>query len=654
MGSVVVTWEGWNRDRRSRERLVAALEPFAAVSNAFLPMPEPPLRLDGPVEGIALALLSPVQQSRLTESFGSREALSAALREVGGAVVSSDWPPPATDDPAGALGGAAGVPLRRRGRGEKWFLRLPNAELHGIQWRICDPRSPFEPGLAVGFVHLVVPGVPLLDGLLFEVQEAAHPEAFDDPSLGRADWRLARPNICLRHYLETWFGRFLSWVRFFHVPDLRTEGRREDAGWHSFERAVRYRSRYESGSGNGLEARIAGELLAEFRREAHLWGLGRLKERMVADGAGGRSCLSASVFPADARERPSVLRALADGLRMQGRLFAARPGRESGVGTVSAVTGDPSTRFDAESSSDKRGIALAEKRLNDARWLLEKGDGMDKARFGEALSEGFAALSKVPPRRRTPGLEAHFRLQFARKALGERRWAAAIEEAERAVSLWEAVDATRLVAVDWKGIAAAHSIAADAREALGRLDQAVEGLRAGLERLQERRSDAMKAPLEEAAALAALGMRQRALGRPEDARASFLGAEAVHAALVQQQDAWPWLWRDSRMDVLQHLAGLEAASGEPDAALAHLATLLSLSAEAGARPVAALRFIAEIEFRRGRYAEAAEAARDGLEAAYPRSTPPSPDASALEELLREIRRHDPRTLADAPVSDAPS
>lgn len=654
MGSVVVTWEGRNRDRRSRERLIAALEPFAAASNAFLPLPEPPLRLDGPVAGTVLALLSPVQQSRLIEVFGSREALSAALRDVGGALVSSDWTPPATFDLADAIERAAGVPLQRRGSGERWFLRLPKAELHGIQWQICDPRFPFEPGHAVGFVHLALPGIPLLDGLLVEVQGDIHNEAFDDPSLGPVDWRLARPNIHLRYYLESWFERFLSWVRFFHLPDLRTEGHHDDACWYGFERAARYRSRYEGGSRGDLESRIAAELLAEFRREAHLWGLGRLRERMEADSASESGCLSSPAGTADARHQPRVLRALADGLERQARLFAASPGRANEARVPSAADGDVSVRLEAESIREERWIALAERRLTDAQWLLDQDDERDDARLGETLSEGFAALLKVPARRRPAALEARFRLQLARRALSERAWAAALEEAEGAVSLWEAVDVTQLVAADWKGIAVAHSVAADAREGLGRLEEAVERLRSGLERLREGRADVTGAFAEEAAAFAALGMRQRALGRAEDARASFLSAEDVHLALLGQADGSPWLWRDCRMDVLQHVAELEAARGEPSVALRHLATLLSSADEAGARPVAALRLIAEIELRRGRYAEAAEAARDGLEAVYPRSTPPSPDAAALDELLRDIRRLDSRALADAPVSGAPS
>lgn len=704
MASVTITWTGSVPDRAGRERLIAALEPFAAVSNALLTVPEPPLRLDGLIEGTVLVLLSPVQQSRLTENFGSREALSAALGEVGGALVSSDWTPPATDDLASAIERAAGVPLQRRGLGEKWFLRLPKAELHGIQWLICDPRFPFEPGLTVGFVHLVLPGIPHLDGLLVEVQGDIHNEAFDDPSLGPVDCRLARPNIHLRYYLESWFERFLSWVRFFHVPDLRTEGHCDDAGWYGFERQVRYLSRYERGSRGDLEAAIAAALLRDFGREAGSWGLARSHPEAEAARAEENARLCKLLETAEASERPLLLRALTDALKEHAWLLEGWPNREDEFATLLKAHRERRAQLESERTPEEQLISFAEERLIAGTWCPEEDDERrwEEAlsayhahwdileedaltrRAGEteagdpaladarnasaepeppvhpavvrarALTEGIEALSKVPAARRPPGLEAHFRLQLARKALGERAWVTALEEAERAISRWEVADGSQLVAADWKGIAVAHSVAADAREGLGRPEEAVERLHSGLERLREGRADVTGAFEEEAAAFAALGMRQRALGRAEDARASFLSAEDVHLALLGQADGSPWLWRDCRMDVLQHVAELEAARGEPSVALRHLATLLSIADEAGARPVAALRLIAEIELRRGRYAEAAEAARDGLEAVYPRSTPPSPDAAALDELLRDIRRLDSRALADAPVSGAPS
>lgn len=99
-------------------------------------------------------------------------------------------------------------------------------------------------------------------------------------------------------------------------------------------------------------------------------------------------------------------------------------------------------------------------------------------------------------------------------------------------------------------------------------------------------------------------------------------------------------------DARATLRSAEAARGKTEVALRRLSTLLSLADVAGARPFDALRLIAEIELGRGRFAEAAEAAQDGLEAVYPATVPPA-DTSAAAGILREARRRDARALADA-------
>ncbi len=709
MGSVVITWEGNNRDRRARERLETALEPFALASNALLPVPRPPLRFDGPVEGSALFLLPPVVVARLNESLEEREASSSAAQRAGGSLFPSDW------SPAFSYSDTLGIPdlsdlcrsasVAPEGSSHaKWFVRLPNPNLHGIQWQVCDPRHPFTRGLDVGFVHLVFPEAPLLDGLLFETQGEIRSGAFAEPALGAADWHLARPSIGLRYFLEGWFDRFLSWVWFFHFPGLRTWAHHENAGQYGFERAARYRLRYETASRGDLEAAIAAELLAEFRRETRTWGLERSHPEAEAARAEENALLARLLESGGGSERPRLLRAMAEGLKEQAWLLEHWPGRESEYAALWKAYEERLEQLESERTPEEQLIAFAEERLRAGTWCSEEEDerewedalsaydgywdildedahtervtgaeagdaALAKARAerpepeppvhpavvrARALTEGLEALSRVPAERRPPVLEARFRLQLARKALGEKRWAAALEEVELALSLWEIADVTRLAAADLAGIAVAHSVAADAREGLGRLDEAVERLRSGLERLNERRAEDMGVSVEEAAALAALGTRQRALGRPEDAHATFLSAEAAHLALLKRADSSPWLWRDSRMGVLRQLAELEAAKGERVVALRHLSTLLSLADDVGDWPVAALRIIAEIELGRGRFADVAEAARDGLEAVYPVTTPPSAVASALEELLREARRRDPRVLADAPVSDTVS
>ena len=658
MPSVVVSWNGRSPNRSEREHLIAALEPFAAASATLFPEPSPLLRFDGPVEGTALFLLSRKLQETLRASVQDREFTAEALRKCGGALV--------------PLQGEADYDGEVRTR---WLLRLPNANLHGLQWRVYDPRDLYAGADLAGFVHLVLPESPLLDGLLFEVQTDLHYTLFDDPSLGPAEWRLAQPGIHLRYYLESWFDRFLSWVRFFHVPSLRTNGYQEDSGWPGFERSARFRLRYEGLSRGELESGLAGELLEDFRQEAGSWSLycGAGPDRPVyeiefeaAQENARLAALASSDGSDGSDDRASTLQALADGLLERARLLETWPGRAMEYQACLAEADGCLAELRTLRSSEDDLVALARQRLEAATHdfpteddLVENedapvGSDAEPADCPSPLQEGFAALLAVPVARRPVLLEARYRLLLADGHLGAEGFAAALEEADRACSLFEATDPARLETADFARATTAHVVAALALEKLGRLEEAVDRLLSGVKRSRERRAGRADDSGEEAFAFVHAAELQTTLGRTAEARRSYVLAEAAYRVLSQGADRYARRWIASRMEMLRRLSLLESDEGNLEAALKHLAALLAFAGQTDGWATLVLRRIAEIELDRGRYVEAADAAVAGLAVVDPFIEEPSEDAAALEEILREARRCDPRLLADVPVSGTPS
>lgn len=655
MPSVVVSWNGSSPNRSEREHLIAALEPFAAASAALFPEPSPILRFDGPVEGTALVLLSRKLQETLRASVEDRESTAEALRKCGGALV--------------PLQGEADYDGEVRTR---WLLRLPNANLHGLQWRVYDPRDLYGGEDLAGFVSLVLPEAPLLDGLLFEVQTDLHYTLFDDPSLGPAEWRLAQPGIHLRYYLESWFDRFLAWVRFFHVPSLRTNGYQEDSGWPCFDRSARFRLRYEGLSRSELESRLAGELLEDFRQEAGSWNLfcGAGPDRPVYEiefeAAQENARLAALASSDGSDDRPSTLQALADGLLERARLLETWPGRATEYQACLAEADGCLAELRTLRSSEDDLVALARQRLEAATHdfpteddLVENEDalvGSDAAPADSPspLQEGFAALLAVSVARRPVLLEARYRLLLADGHLHAEALAAALEEADRACSLFEATDPARLETADFARATTAHVVAALALERLGRLEEAVDRLLSGVKRSRERRAGRADDAGEEAFALVHAAELQTTLGQTDGARRSYVLAEATYRVLSQGADRYASRWTASRMEMLRRLSLLESDEGNPEGALKHLAALLAFAGQTDGWATLVLRRIAEIELERSHYFEAADAAVTGLAVIDPFIEEPSEDAAVLEEILREARRCDPRLLADLVVPGTPS
>lgn len=101
------------------------------------------------------------------------------------------------------------------------LLCVDSAHITGVNFRIYDPRQLYPGKDRVSFVFLRCPDAPFLDGCICEAfHHADYPGLIDFAALPKADWYLRCPEIHLRYYLEEWFDQFLSWTKFFFMPNL--------------------------------------------------------------------------------------------------------------------------------------------------------------------------------------------------------------------------------------------------------------------------------------------------------------------------------------------------------------------------------------------------------------------------------------------------
>jgi hypothetical protein len=119
------------------------------------------------------------------------------------------------------------------------LLRVDEAHLTGVNFRIYDPLQLYPGEDRVSFVFLRCPDAPFLDGCLCEAfHHIDCPGLIDFSALPAAAWYVRRPEIHLRYYLEVWFDQFLSWVKCFFVPNLRWWRWDDNPGFESFRQEL--------------------------------------------------------------------------------------------------------------------------------------------------------------------------------------------------------------------------------------------------------------------------------------------------------------------------------------------------------------------------------------------------------------------------------
>ncbi len=139
---------------------------------------------------------------------------------------------------------------------------LERVGLHGIELHLFDPRKLYDDLVSIVFAS--ADEYPLLNGRLVDVQRE---------DVSRTEWRLARPSLHLRYYLEAWSDDLFWWIREFFVPNLAHRRYAELSDCGDLRRRLE-----RAPSRAAARSAIFDELLDRFDREADAWKHNRWDE----------------------------------------------------------------------------------------------------------------------------------------------------------------------------------------------------------------------------------------------------------------------------------------------------------------------------------------------------------------------------------------
>ncbi len=146
------------------------------------------------------------------------------------------------------------------------LLAIEQAHIAGINFHLYDPRQLYPGEDRASFVFLHCPTIPFLDGCICEAVHKDTPGLIDFGGLPPADWYLRCPEVHLRYYLEDWFDQFLSWAKFFFMPELRWWRWEENSGFEVWRQKLA-ELQQQSGSPKARENSF-GDLIKAFLSEA--------------------------------------------------------------------------------------------------------------------------------------------------------------------------------------------------------------------------------------------------------------------------------------------------------------------------------------------------------------------------------------------------
>ena len=141
--------------------------------------------------------------------------------------------------------GPAGAELRQIGLiqqlstsadSDRECLRVARMHLFGIDFKLaqCNYRGEDR----VSFVFLDPVELPSLRGCVAQIHSHAQCELFKSQTIRDADWFLTTPKLHLRYAWEGWIDTFLSWIKYFFMPDMYYWHWEEFAGYR--ENASRF------------------------------------------------------------------------------------------------------------------------------------------------------------------------------------------------------------------------------------------------------------------------------------------------------------------------------------------------------------------------------------------------------------------------------
>ena len=203
MSSVNVVWKGNCRSIEARTRLLNYLLRLARLSDGYLrPKDRPFLTVVGEGSVPPRANVDLVDETRQGEIL-----------------VCSDI----TDHPETLLARAreAGLPVRDRSDGCRHIV-LDAVRLHGIDFRLFDPKGLYPDNDRMSFVFIECPQHHFIDGRLVKVAEEEGAIVLSCPSLQ------------LKFYLEDWTDCLFSWMRFFLMGDLWWHRHEELQGYQDY------------------------------------------------------------------------------------------------------------------------------------------------------------------------------------------------------------------------------------------------------------------------------------------------------------------------------------------------------------------------------------------------------------------------------------
>jgi hypothetical protein len=99
-----------------------------------------------------------------------------------------------------------------------FLARHEGASIYGISFQVYGVIYPHED--RISFIFLNHPENHFIDGHVIDIYHRTKfpgPVNFDTIN---TDWYACRPEVHLRYHLEEWFDHFLSWVKYFFIPDL--------------------------------------------------------------------------------------------------------------------------------------------------------------------------------------------------------------------------------------------------------------------------------------------------------------------------------------------------------------------------------------------------------------------------------------------------
>jgi len=262
MPSTGAIWTGFCRDAVAREALLYDLVEVGELSHRYFEEPYPIRRFDRVLDGRVILDPSvlPAPPLQLPRVLSKRERpMDDEIDRLLKARFEAVFGKPEFEEDE-----------------EEEFFTLEHVRVHGIEFRLFDPRSPHPsaPHVSgardmnrISFVFVRSEEHPELDGAIVRVEDRDQCQEYRrQPLIRNADWYLTTADVYLRYYCERWTELFLAWVKYFHVPDLTYK-----IGWDPLPGWDRFCERHREYRGPAVRHASLATLKGILRAEVEKW-----------------------------------------------------------------------------------------------------------------------------------------------------------------------------------------------------------------------------------------------------------------------------------------------------------------------------------------------------------------------------------------------